>query len=65
MLDAITDLDDWLEWIHLLEQDLQATCRASWVAKVTKVGNTPHPITTTTPSMGPVPTSSPAPPASP
>jgi len=62
-LDTITDLDDWLERIHLLEQDLQATHRASWVAKATKVGNTPHPIATTTPSTGPVPASSPAPPS--
>ena len=60
-LDAITDLDDWLERIQLLEQDLQATRGAAWVAKATKAGNTPHLVPTATPSASLMPTSSTAP----
>ena len=32
MLDAITDFDDWLECLELLELDLQAQCGMNWIA---------------------------------
>jgi hypothetical protein len=37
-LDAITDFEEWLEQLQLLEQDLQATCVA-WIAQAAKSGN--------------------------
>lgn len=41
MLDVITDFEEWLEWLQLLEQDLQASCMA-WVMQVGKSGNILH-----------------------
>ena len=38
MLDAITDFEEWVESLQLLEQDLQASC-AGWVTHVVKAGN--------------------------
>jgi hypothetical protein len=38
-LDAISDFDDWLERLQLLELDLQAARGSGWVAHATKAGN--------------------------
>jgi len=40
-LDAITDFKEWLEWLQLLEQDLQAS-HAAWVSCATKASNVLH-----------------------
>jgi hypothetical protein len=38
MLDTITDFEEWMECLQLLEQDLQAS-RAGWVAHAAKASN--------------------------